>query len=81
LSVIQQLRAAGKVVEYSLTPAKGDKQFKRALELKARHTVRVERNAEAIIAKVKNLATRAEQVLPLASVAEALKGGTMQSEW
>ena len=63
LSVIQQLRAAGKVVEYSLTPAKGDKQFKRALELKAKQTVRLERGKDGtLVAKVKNLATREETV-------------------
>jgi histidyl-tRNA synthetase len=62
LKLVQQLRAAGQVVEYSLTPAKGDKQFKRALELKAKQTVRLERSADGIVmAKVKNLATREEQ--------------------
>jgi histidyl-tRNA synthetase len=62
LGVIQRLRGAGKAVEYSLTPAKGDKQFKRALELKARQTVRLERGIDAVIARTKNLATREEQV-------------------
>ena len=63
LLVIEQLRAAGKVVEYSLTPAKGDKQFKRALELKAKETVRLERGADGtVVARVKNLATREEKV-------------------
>lgn len=65
LNVIQRLRASGKVVEYSLTPAKGDKQFKRALELKAKQTVRLERGADgATLARVKNLATREEQTCP-----------------
>ena len=63
LGVIQRLREAGQVVEFSLTPAKGDKQFKRALELKAKKTVRLERAADgALMAKVKNLVTREEQV-------------------
>jgi len=63
LKVIQQLRAAGKVVEYSLTPAKGDKQFKRALELKAKQTVRLERGADGVLnARVKDLATREERI-------------------
>lgn len=63
LKVIQQLRASGKVVDYSLTPAKGDKQFKRALELKAKQTVRLERSTEGVLqARVKNLATREENV-------------------
>jgi histidyl-tRNA synthetase len=69
LKVIQRLRGGGKTVEYSLTPAKGDKQFKRALELKAKQTVRLERTADgAMMARVKNLATREEQTCPAASV-------------
>ena len=39
LKLISDLRNAGLVTEYSLTPAKSDKQFKRAMELKAAHTV------------------------------------------
>jgi histidyl-tRNA synthetase len=63
LRVIQQLRTAGKVVEYSLTPAKSDKQFRRALELKAKQTVRLERSEDGtLVAKVKNLVTREEQI-------------------
>jgi histidyl-tRNA synthetase len=63
LRVIQQLRASGQVVEYSLTPVKGDKQFKRALELKAKQTVRLERGKDgALTARTKNLATREETV-------------------
>ena len=63
LKVIQQLRTGGKVVDYPLTPSKGDKQFKRALELKAKETVRIERSPDgAVQAKVKNLATREERI-------------------
>ncbi len=66
LGVIEKLRSAGKVVEYSLTTAKGDKQFKRALELKAKQTVRLERSVEGnISARVKDLATRAEELRSL----------------
>ena len=69
LGVIERLRAAGKVTEYSLTPAKGDKQFKRALELKAKETVRLERGADGtVVAKVKNLATREERVMQVGAV-------------
>jgi histidyl-tRNA synthetase len=61
LKALQQLRSSGQVVEYALTPAKGDKQFKRALELKAARTVRLERGSDgAIVAKVKDLSTRQE---------------------
>ena len=70
LGVIERLRIAGKVVEYSLTPGKGDKQFKRALELKAKQTVRLERGADGnLLGRVKNLATREEQQLPIDKLA------------
>jgi methionyl aminopeptidase len=63
------IREAGKAADYSLTPAKGDKQFKRALELGATHTVRLERGAEgAVVAKVKNLKTREEKIVPAVGV-------------
>lgn len=65
LGLIQRLRGAGEAVDYPLTPAKGDKQFKRALELKAGRTVRIERGPDGLLARVKDLQTRAEQTLPL----------------
>src|SRR2546423_1992226 len=59
LKVIHELRAAGCAVDYSLTPAKPDKQFKRALESKARHTIKLEKSpAGAGLVRVKNIATR-----------------------
>ncbi len=45
LKVVQQLREAGKAVDYSLTPAKSDKQFKRARELRVPAVVVVSRDA------------------------------------
>jgi histidyl-tRNA synthetase len=66
LAFIQQMREAGLVVEYSLTPAKSDKQFRRAIELNARFTVRVEREAMGqIVVKIKDLRTREENGVPL----------------
>src|SRR5207253_1651442 len=44
LKLIQDLRDADLSVEYSLTAAKSDKQFKRAQELKARFALRLERD-------------------------------------
>ena len=74
LRLVQQLRDAGVTVEYSLTPAKSDKQFKRALELKAKFTVKPERNAEGGVAvRVKNLGDRSEQVLSLEAALQQLK--------
>jgi len=63
LALVQALREAGRVVEYSLTPAKSDKQFKRALELASRFTAKMERGAEGGTAvRVKDLANRQETV-------------------
>jgi hypothetical protein len=57
-------------VEYSLTPAKGDKQFKRAQELKASYTAKVENDSTA---RVRNLKTREEKILPLGEVGRILQ--------
>jgi histidyl-tRNA synthetase len=74
LRVIQDLRAAGKSVEYSLTAAKGDKQFKRALELKAARTVRIERGQDgAMTGRIKDLQARTEEVLPVADVISGIR--------
>jgi histidyl-tRNA synthetase len=74
LKLIQDLRAAGLVVDYSLTPTKSDKQFKRAQELKATHTLKVERDAAGeLMAKVKNLKTRQETVVPVSEAAVRLR--------
>jgi histidyl-tRNA synthetase len=71
LGLIQKLRAAGCAVEYSLTPLKADRQFKRALELQCAFTARLERvgTSEARVV-VKDLRSRDEETL---SLAEALK--------
>ena len=74
LKLIQDLREAGLVVDYSLTPTKSDKQFKRAQELKAANTLKLERNAAGeLMAKVKNLKTRQEMVIPVSEAAARLR--------
>jgi len=74
LRLIHNLRGAGLAVDYSLTPAKSDKQFKRALELKATHTIKLEGNpAGERLAKVKSLKTRQESAVPLAEAAARLR--------
>src|SRR6185295_985405 len=61
LKLVQHLREAGLAVDYPLTPAKPDKQFKRALESGAAFTVTVESAAAGGHAvKIKNLKTREE---------------------
>src|SRR6185436_1983203 len=74
LALVQQLRDAGIAVEYSLTPAKSDKQFKRALELNAAFTAKPERDqAGAAMVRVKNLKDRSEQVLSSEQAVQVLK--------
>ncbi len=74
LKLIHDLRAAGLVADYSLTPAKSDKQFKRAQELKAAHTLKLERNQEGVLlARIKDLQTRQETVIPATEAARHLR--------
>jgi histidyl-tRNA synthetase len=74
LNVIQQLRSAGLAVEFSLTPAKPDKQFKRAQELKAVSTLKLERSAAGdLVARIRNLRTRSEATVPAVDVVPHLK--------
>jgi histidyl-tRNA synthetase len=71
LKLINDLRAGGASVEYAFTPAKGDKQFKRAQELKASFTVKVENDSTG---RLRNLKTREEKLLPLDQVGQSLRG-------
>ena len=66
LELIQNLREHRFAVEYSLTPAKSDKQFKRAMELNAAYTIKLERDDNGDLQlRFKNLKTREEKlVLP-----------------
>ncbi len=65
LRLIHALRSGGLAVDYSLTPAKPDKQFKRAQELKAARTVRLERSETGEVqARIKDLRTREERAVP-----------------
>lgn len=74
LGLVQQLREAGWAVEFPLVSAKPDKQFKRALELGAVHTVQLQRTAEgALQVRLKNLANRVEQALAPDQIAAALR--------
>jgi histidyl-tRNA synthetase len=59
---VQHWRDQGRAVDYPLTPAKPDKQFKRAQELKARFLCKLERAPDGKRAeKRKDLATRQEE--------------------
>jgi histidyl-tRNA synthetase len=69
LKLIHDLRTSGLAVEYSLTPAKSDKQFKRAQELNASFTARLE-NPDSV--KIKNLKTRDEKIVSVADAKTAI---------
>ena len=69
LQLIHDLRGQGYAIEYSFTPAKSDKQFKRAMELNAAYTIKLERNdAGELRVKSKNLRTREEKTMEAARV-------------
>jgi histidyl-tRNA synthetase len=69
LELVQQIRDFGLHAEYPMAAAKPDKQFKRALELGARFTVRLTDEGTALL---KNLESREETALEANTVAERL---------
>lgn len=58
LALVQQIRDLGITTEYSLTPLKGDKQFKRALELRALFTLRLQQRDGKVVVLGKELKTQ-----------------------
>ena len=75
LKLVQNLRAAGLTTEYALAPSKSDKQFKRAQELQAAHTIKLERLPTGELqARVKNLKSREEKTVNPAEAAAQLRG-------
>ena len=69
LKLVHDLRAAGFAVDYPLTPAKADKQFKRAQDLKVAYTARLDNDAYV---RVRNLKTREEIVAGVSDAANHL---------
>jgi histidyl-tRNA synthetase len=69
LKLVQDLRMAGYAVEYPLTTAKSDKQFKRAQELKATCTAKFESDSYV---RIRNLKSREEIVTGAFDVANHL---------
>ncbi len=72
LALVQRLREAGISCEYSLTPSKSDKQFKRAQELGAAFTLRIETPDQTHV-RLRNLQTRADSTLSAERAIEALQ--------
>ena len=80
LKLIQTLRTAGLAVDYSLTPAKPDKQFKRAQELKARHTLKLEKTADGgMTVRMRDLKSRQETTGSVEDAARLLRHETARS--
>lgn len=76
LRLVQNLREGGSTVDYSFTPAKSDKQFKRALESRAAFTVKLERAADGALAvKMKNLKSREEKTVGLSEACKLIRTG------
>ena len=74
LKLVEDLRCADLSVDYPLTPTKPDKQFKRAQELGARHTIRLERDSAAqLLAKIRELKTRQETIVTPAEATAVLR--------
>jgi histidyl-tRNA synthetase len=74
LRLIRDLRDERWSVEYSLTPMKVDKQFKRAQELGAARTIKLEKLPEGqITARIRDLKTREEKTTELGALIALLK--------
>jgi len=75
LLLVQRSREAGISIDFSLTPTKPDKQFKRAKDLCVTRVVRLVRNETgALEARVKNLRTREEKSCLPSDVPALLRG-------
>ncbi len=73
LKFIQDLRSAGLAVDYSLAPAKSDKQFKRAQELRAGCTVKLECNDKGdLVVRIRDFKTRQEKIVSLSDAVQQL---------
>lgn len=68
LRLVQDLRTAGIATDYPMTACKPNKQFKLANELKARATVQIDAGADSARVRVKWLATRSEETLPVSEL-------------
>jgi len=69
LQLVQNLRLSGRAVEFPLTPTKPDKQFKRAQELKASFTAKLDNDSYV---RIRNLKTRQEVVAGVRDAANHL---------
>jgi histidyl-tRNA synthetase len=74
LDLVQTLRGAGLAVDYALTPAKPDKQLKRALEANAACTLQLRKtDTGELTVKIRDLRSREEKTVPRQELVEALR--------
>ncbi len=74
LSLIQKVRDSSYTVEYPLSSARYDKQFKRAVELDATWFIKLEKNSSGkIVAMVKNTRNREERAITPDEILNLLK--------
>jgi histidyl-tRNA synthetase len=74
LQLVQELRSQGWAVDYPLTPTKPDKQFKRAQELGAAGTVRLERAADgSLLGRLRARGERQDNTVARAELISALR--------
>jgi histidyl-tRNA synthetase len=75
LALVQKLREAGLSCEFALTPTKSDKQFKRAQEMKARFTVRLDPSTTQV--RLRDLKERRDENLAINQVIETMRRSSM----
>ena len=74
LKLVHGLRSAGLAVDYPLAPTKPDKQFKRAQELGATVSIKLERGQNGnVLARLRNLKTREEESLDAGDAVNRLR--------
>ena len=76
LGLVQKLRDAGMVVDYALVGTNADKQLKKALELGAERTARLESGPDGLPRlRIRDLRTREERLVPEDQALDALCPG------
>jgi histidyl-tRNA synthetase len=76
LRLIQDLRDAGRTVDYPFVPTRSDKQLKRALEQNAAFALCLQRERESELGvRVRDLKSRVERTVARSEALNALKTG------
>jgi histidyl-tRNA synthetase len=69
LKLVQLLRDDQMEVDYSMVPMKPEKQFKRAIEVNAEYTVKLENEGNVLL---KNLKTKQEEKIPIDKIRDRM---------